>query len=324
MTNLNYQKLTREHLPHRIKWLNDAEVNRYLGHQVRNGTDEEFHNKWFDEYDKDESREIFLILDDDKAIGQIGLLDINLYDKNACLYILIGEKDYWHKGIGSEAMDFILDHGFNKLHLRKIWLEVHAKNENAIKLYEKFGFVQEGYFKDNVLYNDGFGDEIRMAKLNPNQNEMKPEANRINMSYLQTQVTTQAVILNEKGRILLLKRNKPGGLFTLPGGTVEKEESVKQALQREIAEETGLEIEIGNPLWIWQSDHIGKSLLGIVFTTNDKVDLNGKIVLSKEHDEYIWLNIDELLSDGKVDPYIKKDELTKLLSSKQPINKYEI
>lgn len=166
MLELKYTKLDRSHLPHRMKWLNDAEVNRYLGHQVRNGTDEAFHTNWFDEYEKDDSREIFLILDGDKPIGQIGLLDINLFDKNASLYILIGEKDYWHKGIGAEAMKFILNYGFEELGLHKIWLEVHAKNENAIKLYKKFGFIQEGYFKENVLYEDGYGDEIRMAKFN--------------------------------------------------------------------------------------------------------------------------------------------------------------
>jgi len=165
MPELKYTKLDRGHLPHRMKWLNDADVNRYLGHQVRNGTDKDFHTKWFDGYENDDSREIFLILDGSKPVGQIGLLDINLYDKNASLYVLIGEKDCWHKGIGSEAMKFVLDYGFKELGLHKIWLEVHAKNENAIKLYEKFGFVQEGYYKDNVLYNGSFGDEIRMAKI---------------------------------------------------------------------------------------------------------------------------------------------------------------
>lgn len=169
MSKISYKKLTREHLPYRMKWLNDPEVNRFLGHQVRNGTDEEFHRKWFSDYENDDSREIFMIESDGKIIGQVGLLDINLQDKNACLYILIGEKSCWNQGLGSDAIKFILDYGFNKLGLHKIWLEVHVRNTNAIKLYKKFGFQQEGLFKDNVSYEDGYDDEIRMAKFNPKE-----------------------------------------------------------------------------------------------------------------------------------------------------------
>lgn len=169
MAKVGYVELIRDHLSYREKWLNDQEVNRYLGHQVREGTDKLFHQKWFDKYEVDESRKIFLIELNGKPVGQVGLLDINPLDKNAGLYILIGEKKYWGKGIGSKAMEFILDYGFNKLNMHKIWLEVHARNKNAIKLYEKFGFVIEGVLKDNVLYEDGYDDEIRMAKLNPEE-----------------------------------------------------------------------------------------------------------------------------------------------------------
>ena len=159
-----FRKLTVKDLPYRVKWLNDPEVNKYLGHRTRSGTDEEFHRKWFENYSSDETKEIFIIEVDGKPVGQVGLVDIHLLDKNACLYIVIGEKNYWGKGIGSAAMEYILNYGFKDLNLRKICLEVHARNTAAIRLYKKYGFEQEGLFKDNVLYDDGFDDEIRMAK----------------------------------------------------------------------------------------------------------------------------------------------------------------
>lgn len=167
MPKISYKKLTREHLPYRMKWLNDPEVNRYLGQMTRQGRDEEMHRKWLDIYEDDKTKEIFMTECNGQMIGQVGLVDIHLIDQNACLYIVIGEKDYWNKGVGSEAMEFILDYGFSKLKLHKICLDVHARNENAIKLYKKFGFEQEGVFKDQVHYADSFGDEIRMAKFNP-------------------------------------------------------------------------------------------------------------------------------------------------------------
>jgi LEA14-like dessication related protein len=82
MQNL-FKKLTIKDLPYRMKWLNDPEINKHLGARVRTGTDEEFHKKWFENYIEDESREIFTIEVDCKPVGQVGLIDINLLDKNA-------------------------------------------------------------------------------------------------------------------------------------------------------------------------------------------------------------------------------------------------
>lgn len=162
---IRFRKLAMEDLPLRMKWLNDPEVNKHLGHRVRNGMSEESHCQWFAKYFADDANELSIIEVDGKPVGQVGLNHIDHLDKHACLYLTIGEKDYWGKGVGSAAMAHILDYGFNTLGLHKIYLEVHARNKVAITLYEKFGFVKEGLFKENVLYDDGFDDEIRMAKI---------------------------------------------------------------------------------------------------------------------------------------------------------------
>lgn len=56
-----------------------------------------------------------------------------------------------------------------------------------------------------------------------------------------------AVIIDEKNRVLLIKRGKePGyGRWSIPGGAVKLGEEVKEALKREVREETGLKIEVG-------------------------------------------------------------------------------
>ena len=55
-----------------------------------------------------------------------------------------------------------------------------------------------------------------------------------------------AVIWDAAGRVLLIRRTKPPGTgqWSLPGGKVERGESLEQALRREVWEETGLEVEI--------------------------------------------------------------------------------
>lgn len=132
------------------------------------------------------------------------------------------------------------------------------------------------------------------------------------MPYLNAQITTQAIIKNDQGEILLLKRNKPGGWFTLPGGTVDEKESIIDALTREIFEETALKLKIDRPVWVWQSNHIGKDLIGIVFAVDKKIPEDSPIVLSKEHNEFKWFSFDDLMKDPAVDPYIKKDALREL------------
>jgi len=132
------------------------------------------------------------------------------------------------------------------------------------------------------------------------------------MEKLIAQITTQAIIKNQDNRVLLLKRNREGGLFTLPGGTIHKGEDVKEGLKRELVEETGLNLTITEPVWIWQSNHTGKDLLGIVFTIAETQSGAEKIVISDEHSEFAWFSKDNLFNRSDVDPYIRREELDKI------------
>lgn len=56
-------------------------------------------------------------------------------------------------------------------------------------------------------------------------------------------VTAAAVVLNDEGRLLLLKHVfRPGSGWGIPGGFLNKEEQPEEALRRELREEVGLEI----------------------------------------------------------------------------------
>lgn len=93
-------------------------------------------------------------LTDDRLIGYIGLFDIQWHAGTAFVGIGIGERDYWGKGYGTDAMRLIVRYAFEALHLRRVGLDVFAYNERAYRSYVKSGFVEEGRARQ-YLHRDG-------------------------------------------------------------------------------------------------------------------------------------------------------------------------
>ena len=97
-------------------------------------------------------------------------------------------------------------------------------------------------------------------------------------------------IIRKNGHILVLV--KPNGTLDLPGGRVEKGEAVQSALRREINEETGLKVEIHNPVEEWSFYKTPDRLIkGITF---ECAYLEGSVKLCSEHKRYFWAAIDSI------------------------------
>lgn len=80
-------------------------------------------------------------------------------------------------------------------------------------------------------------------------------------------VALKAVILDNQNRMLVVKSHK--GFYEIPGGGWEHGEAIAQALERELQEETQLDIEVdtSRPLCIWQaySSEWGYQAMRIVY-----------------------------------------------------------
>ena len=100
---------------------------------------------------------------------------------------------------------------------------------------------------------------------------------------------SKVVMINEEDKVLILKRSgrviseESPWEWDLPGGHVENEESAEVALDREVWEETSLDL--GEITRIYTDDYT---------TFFVSYDWEGKIMLSKEHDEYKWINPEEV------------------------------
>lgn len=89
---------------------------------------------------------IFSILDlaTGTVIGRALFFDIDHVNQGAMVGLVIGDRAYWGKGYGFEAMQLLLDYGFNLLNLHNIMLGVFAFNQRALRLYQKLGFREIG------------------------------------------------------------------------------------------------------------------------------------------------------------------------------------
>lgn len=104
---------------------------------------------------------------------------------------------------------------------------------------------------------------------------------------------TVGAIIEDNGKILLIKRNHEPfkDFWGLPGGHIDKEEAPKQAIIREVKEETNLEF---TPKFFTKAEENFKEInwhASVVFFTGA---WDGKVKLSKEHTEFGWYTQDQI------------------------------
>lgn len=135
LRRLNARDITQEY----CRWLNDPKVNEYL--ETKNATLKGL--KKYVSFKNKDPKVIFLgifVKSRNKHIGNIKLEPVDLKNKTAELGIMIGDKNYWGKGIAIEAINILCDFAFGTLGLRSIMLGVYSAHKSAIKSYKKAGF----------------------------------------------------------------------------------------------------------------------------------------------------------------------------------------
>ena len=98
-----------------------------------------------------------------KYIGGCGIQNVNWLSRVALVGIMIGDKDYWGKGYGTDAMKTLVTFIFNNMNINKIRLSTFSFNERAIKSYKKCGFTVEGVLKNEIFKDGKYYDEIIMS-----------------------------------------------------------------------------------------------------------------------------------------------------------------
>ncbi len=99
----------------------------------------------------------------DKPLGSVYIRDIDRKHNKAEYGIFIGEANARGRGVGTAAARLMLAYCFEEERLHRVYLRVFADNKQAIRSYEKAGFVKEGYLRDDVCIDGQYRDIVWMA-----------------------------------------------------------------------------------------------------------------------------------------------------------------
>lgn len=174
---IRLRAVSRKDLPDFVIWLNDPEVGENIA--IYYPISSELEEKWFADmltHPIDEQPLAIEAKDQQnwKLIGNIGFLNIDQHAHSAEIGIFIGDKQYWNKGFGTEAMRLMVAYGFQTLNLNRIFLRVYETNLRGIRCYEKTGFTHEGRMRQAHFTKGTYVDVLMMSIL-------KDEWKKVNM-----------------------------------------------------------------------------------------------------------------------------------------------
>jgi RimJ/RimL family protein N-acetyltransferase len=131
-----------EHLPNYCRWFADPEVTRYLARDTPPTLQEE--QAWLERVAASQSELIWAVFAEDQHIGSVGLHEIDWRHRHAATGTMIGEKRWWGRGIGTEAMGLRTRFAFEELGLQKLVTRVVVGNQASRRALERVGYRTVG------------------------------------------------------------------------------------------------------------------------------------------------------------------------------------
>jgi len=159
-----------------LNWFNDPLVTKFL--EIR-GKDlsKKIVDKYIQEGRKSKTYYMYAICfsENKKHIGNLKIGPINKKHNFSDLVTVIGDREYWGKGLAVEAIKLGIEMAFKKYKIRKLSAGIYSGNKSSIKAYKKAGFVIEGKIKDQFIEDGKFHDKVIVGCFNP---QYKREKNK--------------------------------------------------------------------------------------------------------------------------------------------------
>ena len=101
-----------------------------------------------------------------RVIGKFSFFYISPENRRAEIgYVL--NRQFWGKGYGTEILDAMIEMAFNTYQLHRLEADIDPDNAASLALLKKFGFREEGLFRERWLMGDEWRDSVMMALLAP-------------------------------------------------------------------------------------------------------------------------------------------------------------
>jgi RimJ/RimL family protein N-acetyltransferase len=153
--------LNKADIENRVRWFNDPEVRKTLIISERFEVEKTI--RWFEKIQADSNRAEFVIETAQKVpVGVIGLAGIDSAHRTAEIYIVIGQREFWGKGVMLEAECLLIEWAFNSLGIEKIWAESRPENIASLITMKKIGFQVEGTLRNEKIVN---GQSVTVLRL---------------------------------------------------------------------------------------------------------------------------------------------------------------
>lgn len=138
-----------------IAWRNDDEINTMIVGMKR-FVSEAYEAQWTNDsifHSKDVKLAICL-KENGKHIGNVYMAKIDEINQCCAIGILLGNKEYWGKGYGCEALRMAVEYMFDERNMQRIEADVLQSNVASQRMHKKVGFREEG-LKRRAIYKNG-------------------------------------------------------------------------------------------------------------------------------------------------------------------------
>ena len=119
-----------------------------------------------DIYEAKQLRLAICLNDSEKAVGLIDLFDFDPTNNRAGIGIIIHKESKRENGIGTEALQLLINYCFTHLQLNQLYANIGTENEISIALFTKFDFKLIGIKKQWYKVNNQYKDEALYQLIN--------------------------------------------------------------------------------------------------------------------------------------------------------------
>lgn len=152
-TDIQLRELKEKDAAGMYEWMHDEEVGKAFRKKMSAKTMEDVLD--FIKHSQNDKDNINLAVCDrnDEYLGTISLKNID-YGKSDAEYAIALRKIAWGCGVGETATKLIIDYAFHELGIGRVYLNVLADNERAIRMYRKCGFIYQTETEEIVEEKD--------------------------------------------------------------------------------------------------------------------------------------------------------------------------